>query len=185
MNDDQHDNFMEKKIKLTKQNKKSGSNNNEEKTIIATILIAIIIMSGVLVWQMIENPTTPEQFTALYILDAEKKADNYPTTVILGTNNTFSLWVGVENQRDNTREYSVQVKLDDGKAPEEPSLIQPIQIFNKTLESQEKWEFEVTINIHQPGTNRIIYELFFFNTEESYWEYAWTRLDFTVEAIQP
>jgi uncharacterized membrane protein len=176
---------MEKKIKRTKQNKKSGSLTNEEKTIIATVLVAIVIMSGVLVTQMIENPTTPEQFTALYILDAEKQANNYPTTVVLGTNSTFSLWVGVENQRDNTRDYSVQIKLDDGTTSEEPSTVEPIQVFNRTLVSEEKWEFEVTIDIDQPGNNRIIFELRFFNVTEGFWEYAWTRLDFTVEAIQP
>ena len=120
----------------------------------------------------------------MYLLDSEKQANNYPQTVVLGTNSTFTLWVGVENQKDRTVEYSVQVKLDDGTTTEEPSAVEPIQVFNRTLVDGEKWEFQVTINIDQPGNNRVIFELQFFNEPENSWEYAWIRLDFTVEAIQ-
>lgn len=183
MNDDQRDNFMEKKIKRTEKTTNSGSGINEKKVIVATILVAIVIMSGVLVAEMLKS-TSPEQFSALYVLDSDKQANNYPRTVILGTNSTFSLWVGVENQRDNTREYSVQVKLDDGKTSEEPSLVEPVQVFNRTLADGETWEFQVTIDIDQPGNNRIIFELQFYNVSTNKWEYAWIRLDFTVEAIQ-
>ncbi|PVX23775.1 MAG: hypothetical protein CW716_11410 [Candidatus Bathyarchaeum sp.] len=185
LNGGQRDNFMEKKIKRTGKKTESGSGINEEKVIIATVLVAIVIMSGVLVWEIIANPPTPEPFFAMYVLDSEKQANNYPTTVVLGTNSTFSLWVGVENQKDKTMDYSVQVKLDDGTSTHEPSPVEPMQVFNRTLVDGETWEFEVTINIDQPGNNRIIFELQFFNAQENRWEYAWIRLDFTVEAIQP
>ncbi|MBN1785135.1 MAG: DUF1616 domain-containing protein [Candidatus Bathyarchaeota archaeon] len=183
MNSDEHENFMKKKIRTTGKNIKSGSRNSEQKMIIVTILVAIVIMSGILVYTMATKPITPEQFSAMYLLDSEKQANNYPQTVVLGKNSTFTLWVGVENQKDQTLDYSVQVKLDDGITTEEPSAVKPIQVFNRTLADGEKWEFQVTINIDQPGNNRVIFELQFFNEPENSWEYSWIRLDFTVEAI--
>ena len=185
LNDSQRDNFMEKKIKRTGKDTKSGSSVSEQKMIIAIILIAIVIMSGFLIHTMLTKSVTPEQFSAMYVLDSEKQANNYPQTVVLGTNSTFTLWVGVENQKDETLDYSVQIKLDDGSTTEDPSQAEPIQVFNRTLVNGETWEFQVTINIDQPGNNRIIFELQFYNTETDSWEYAWIRLDFTVEAIQP
>lgn len=184
MNGDEHENFMKKKIRRTGKDTKSGSGISEHKTIIATILVGIVIMSGVLVYTMVTKPTTAEQFSAMYVLDSEKQANNYPQTVVLDTNSTFTLWVGVENQKDQTLDYSVQVKLDDGTTTEEPSQAEPTQVFNRTLVDGETWEFQVTINIDQPGNNRVIFELQLFNETENSWEYAWIRLDFTVEAIQ-
>ncbi len=183
LNGGQRDNFMEKKIRKTGKDTKSGSGISEEKVIVATILVAIVIMSGVLVWTIIDKPPTTEQFSAMYVLDSEKQANNYPRTVVLGTNSTFSLWVGVENQNDKTVEYSVQVKLDDGTPTEDPSPAEPVQVFNRTLVNEETWEFQVTINIDQPGNNRIIFEMQVFNVLENVWEYTTTRFDFTVEAI--
>lgn len=184
LNNSQRDNFMEKKIKRTGKETESGSGINEEKVIVATVLVAIVIMVGVLGYTMLTEPITPEQFSAMYVLDSEKQANNYPRTIILGTNSSFSLWVGVENQKDKTVEYSVQVKLDDGTSTEEPSSVEPMQVFNRTLVDGEKWEFEVLVNINQPGNNRIIFELYFFNVVENSWEYTWIRLDFSVQAIQ-
>ena len=185
LNDEQRKNFMEKKIKRTDKNNNSGSVISEEKVIIATILVAIVVMSGVLVWAMIENPATTEQFTAMYVLDSEKQANNYPTTVVLGTNSTFSLWVGVENQEDKTMEYSLQLKQDDGTSTKDPNPAEPIQTFDITLADGEKWEFQVTIDINQAGTNRVIFELYFFNTLNDKWDYVGNSFGITVEATQP
>lgn len=184
LNDSQRDKFMEKKIKRTGKDPEAGSDISEQKIIVTTVLVAIVIMVGVLGYTMWTEPMTPEQFSAMYVLDSDKQANNYPRIVVLGTNSTFTLWVGVENQKDKTLEYSVQVKLDDGVSTEEPSSTEPLQVFNRTLVNGEKWEFEVTTSMNQPGNNRIIFELYFFNELENRWEYAWTRLDFSVEAIQ-
>jgi uncharacterized membrane protein len=182
---DGHKDFMEKKIKRTKKGAKSGSRSSEEKIIIITVLAAIVIMSGVLGWEILANPIEPEKFTAMYILDSEKRADNYPKTVVLGTNSTFTLWVGVENQNDTTIDYSVQVRLDNGTATEDPSTAEPVDIFNKTVTNGETWEFPVTISIDQLGSNRIIFELYVLNQTANSWEYTGTRFNFSVEAIQP
>lgn len=184
MKNDQREDLMEKKIKKTEKGAKSGSKSSEEKIIIITILAAIVIMSGVLGWEMLTEPIQNEKFSAMYILDSEKRADNYPKTVVLGTNSTFNLWVGVENQNDKTIDYSVQVRLDNGTSTKDPSTAELVDLSNKTLANGETWEFPVTISIDQLGSNRIIFELWVFN-ETNVWEYTGTRFNFSVEAIQP
>ena len=175
---------MEKKIKRTEKGRNSGSRGSEEKVIIVTILAAIVIMSAVLVYTMLTEPIESEYFSAMYVLDSEKMADNYPKTVVLGTNSTFTLWVGVENQNGTTIEYSVQTKLDDGASTEDPSTAQLVDCSNKTLTHGETWEFPVTINIDRQGNNRVIFELWLFNQTENSWSYTGTRFNFAVKATQ-
>jgi len=180
----QRKNFMEKKIKRTPQGTKSASYGSEEKTIILTILVALAIMGALLGYLVFFTPTQKEPFASIYYLDSEKQLENLPKTVVLGENSTFSLWVGVENQNDTTMDYSVRVKVDDGKSLVNPSPVEPIESFNRTLLNDEKWEFPVTISIDQLGHNRIIFELWFFNGTKNDWDYAGNWVNLSLEAIQ-
>jgi len=177
-------NLMEKKIKRTPQGTKSVSDNGEEKTIILTILVALVILGALLVYLVFFTPTQKEPFSAIYYLDSEKQIENIPKTVVLGENSTFLLWVGVENQNDTTMDYSVRVKVDDGTGPVNPSPVEPTESFNRTLLNEEKWEFPVTINIDRVGSNRVIFELWFFNVTKNDWDYTGNWVNLSVEAIQ-
>ena len=172
---------MEKKIKRTSQGTKSGSYSSEEKTIILTILVALVIIGALLVNLVFFTPVETEQFSAIYYLDSEKQTTNLPKTVVLGENSTFSLWVGVENQNDTTMDYSVQVKVDNGKSLVNPSPVEPTESFNRSLLNKEKWEFPVTISIDQLGNNRVIFELWFFNGTTL--EYTGNWVNLSIEAI--
>lgn len=175
--------FMEKKIKRTSQGTKSVSGNGEEKTIIITILVALVIIGALLVYLVFFTPVEKEPFSAIYYLDSEKQTENFPKTVVLGENSTFSLWVGVENQNE-TQGFSVQVKVDDGKAPVDPSPAEHTESFNRTLLNEEVWEFPVTINIDQLGSHRIIFELYFLD-ETNTPKYTGNWVSLSLEAIQP
>jgi uncharacterized membrane protein len=171
--------FMEKKIKRTEKDAKSVSYSSEEKTIILTILVALVIMGAFLVYMVFFMPAQKEPFTSLYLLDSEKQLENLPETVVLGENSTFSLWVGVENRNDTTIEYSVQVSLDDGNISAEL-----IECFNRTVANGETWEFPVTIGIDQPGSNTVIFELWYFNEAENVWDQTGIRIDLSIEAVE-
>ncbi len=69
---------MEKKIKITPEGTKSVSNGSQEKTIIVTIVIALVILSGLLVY-LVFQPTEEELFSAIYYLDSEGTLENFPT----------------------------------------------------------------------------------------------------------
>ena len=171
--------FMEKKIKRTEKDAKSVSYSSEEKTIILTILVALVIMGAFLVYMVFFMPAQKEPFTSLYLLDSEKQLENLPETVVLGENSTFSLWVGVENRNDTTIEYSVQVSLDDGN-----SSAELIGCFNRTLANGETQEFPVTIGIDQPGSNTVIFELWFFNETKNVWDQTGIWINLSIEAVE-
>ncbi len=175
---------MEKKIKRTSQGTKSGSYSSEEKTIILTILVALVIIGALLVNLVFFTPVETEQFSAIYYLDSEKQTTNLPKTVVLGENSTFSLWVGVENQKGTTMDYSVLVKVDDGSSPVDYSPAEPIESFERTLADGEIWEFPVTISIDQLGSNRVIFELWFFNGTKNDPDYTGNWVSLSIEAIQ-
>jgi len=171
---------MEKKIKRTSQGTKSVSGNGEEKTIIITILVALVIIGALLV-NLALNPAPEEKFVVIYLLDSEKQTENFPKTVVLGENSTFSLWVGVENQNE-TQVFSVRVKVDDGKSLVNPSPVELTESFNRTLLYEELWEFPVTISIDQLGNHRIIFELWFFD-ETNTPKYTGNWVSLSLEAI--
>ena len=176
MKRDQHKKFMEKKVKRTPQGAKSVSDQDEEKTITITILIAIVILAGLLIYLAL-TPAPQEPFAAIYLLDSEKQTENFPKTVVLGENNTFPLWVGVENHKGTTKAFSVYIKIDDGEGDVDPSPVEPTESFEKTLSDKETWEFQVMINIDQLGSHRIIVELWSFD------EYSGKWVSLSLEAI--
>ena len=164
----EHDEFMEKKIGRPKKSAKSIPDKDEEKTITITVLIAIAILIGLLIY-MVLTPPQQEPSTTIYLLDSQKQTGNFPKTVVLGENNTFLLWVGVENHNGSTITFSVQIKMDDGKGDVNPSPVEPVESYEKTLSDGEPWEFQVTINIDQVGSHRIIVELWSFDKYLGNW----------------
>jgi uncharacterized membrane protein len=171
--------FMERKVKETSESAKLISDIDEEKIMILTILVALVIIGALLVYLVFFTPVETEPFSAIYLLDSEKQAENFPKTVVLGENSTFSLWVGVENQ-NKTQVFSVRVKVDDGKSPVDPSPVEPTQSFERTLVNGEIWEFPVTINIDQLGSHRLIFELWFFNGTTLEYTGNWVNLSIEV-----
>jgi uncharacterized membrane protein len=170
--------FMEKQVKRA-----TKADRDEEKIITVTVLVAIVILAGFLI-SLVLQPAPKEPFSAIYLLDSNKQTENFPKTVVLGENNTFSLWVGVENQNDTTIDYVVRMKLDNGTETVNPSPANDTESFERTLLDEKVWEFQVTINIDQLGNRRLIFELWFLD-DENVPRYSGNWVSFTLEAISP
>lgn len=149
----------------------SNEMRDEEKAIAVAVLSAIIILAGLLVYMSL-TPAPQESFIALYLLDSEKKAENYPQLLVLGKNDTFLLWVGVENFMGRVEYSLILVKVDDGKGHVDPSPIDPVYRFEKVLLNKETWEFPITISINQTGNHRIVFELWLFDEFENVFSYS-------------
>ncbi|MCX9084527.1 MAG: DUF1616 domain-containing protein [Candidatus Methanoperedens sp.] len=78
-----------------------------EKMLIRTMIIAILIVSAMLIYAKWSNE--PEKFTALYILGANGKAENYISQVSIGEPTTTL--VGVENYEHAAVNYTLLVNL--------------------------------------------------------------------------
>ena len=149
----------------------SNKMREEENAITAAVLSAIIILAGLLVYMSL-TPAPQEHIVSLYLLDSEKKAENYPQLLVLGENNTFLLWVGVENFMGRIEYSSVLVKVGNETVHADPSPIEPMKRFEKVLLNKETWEFPITIMINQTGKHRIIFELWFFDELENIFSYS-------------
>lgn len=161
----------------------SNENREEERATIVAVLSAIIILAGLLVYISL-TPPQEETFSALYLLDSEKKAENYPQLLVLGKNNTFLLWVGVENFMDRIEHSSVLVKVDDGTGNTNPSPVDPIYRFEKVLLDKETWEFPITFSINQTGQHRIIFELWLFDELNNVFSYSRSWCSIWIDAIE-
>ena len=144
---------------------------DEEKTITVAILVAIIILAGLLVYISL-TPAPQETVISIYYLDSEKKAENYPQLLVLGENNTFLLWVGVENFMGRIEYSSVLVKVDNETGQADPSPLEPVYRFEKVLLNKETWEFPITMTINQTGEHKVIFELWLFNELENVFSYS-------------
>jgi hypothetical protein len=94
------------------------------------MVIAILIVTAMVIYTKVT--TEPEKFTALYILGANGKADNYSTEVSIGEPST--ILVGVENYEYNPVNYTLRVSLG-GKTLREESII---------LDHGSKWLNNIT-----------------------------------------
>jgi uncharacterized membrane protein len=168
---------------LSTEDQKNGSYTSEEKIVIITVIIALVIMGALVANLVLFTPAKTEEFSVIYMLDANKQAENYPKTVILGTNSTFTMWIGVENQNDQTGNYSVLIKIDDGTSAVDPSPVEAKYTFEKSLQNGEQWEFPVTIELDQLGHNRIVFELWYLNSTNKL-VYTENFVTLTVEATE-
>lgn len=176
--------FMEMKVKRTLSSKTSSKKGrDEERTITVAILAAIIIIAGLLV-NMSLTPTPQEHFVTLYLLGPEKRAENYPELLVLGKNNTFLLWVGVENYMGWIEYPSVLVKVDNGTVHVDPSPIEPVKRFEKILLNKETWEFPMTMSLNKSGKHRLIFELWLFNEFENVFDYFSRWVSISVNVIE-
>jgi uncharacterized membrane protein len=101
-----------------------------EKMLIRTMVIAIIIVSAMLIYAKLT--TEPEKFTALYILGANGKAENYPAEISIGMQ--ASILAGIENYEHAPVNYTLEVKLG-GRTLKEEAVV---------LDHGNKWLDNVT-----------------------------------------
>jgi uncharacterized membrane protein len=136
-------------------------NFDDNKGPIVSIVLALIFVSIIVAgYYFLVLDAPPEGFSSMYILDEQKKTEAYPEFLTINENNTFSLWVGVENHLGTQQNYEIQQKLT-----KDPILTFPIDEnvenrFTKTLDDQETWESSITTTISNPGNYSLIFELY-------------------------
>ncbi|HEY9204660.1 MAG TPA: VanZ family protein, partial [Candidatus Methanoperedens sp.] len=113
-----------------------------EKTLIITMVIAILLVSAMLIYAKVT--TEPEKYTALYILGANGKAENYLSEVYIGE--PASIIVGVENYEYAPVNYTLVVKLGE-KTLNEQKI---------TLQHDGKWLKNVTFIPQLTSSNAFV-----------------------------
>ena len=93
--------------------------------------ILIIIVIGLITYVSC-SPPSQNNFTELYILGTDGKADNYPSVLAVGEEGSVIL--GIANHENKKTSYQIIIKIDESIYEE----IGPVD-----LENEGQWEQEV------------------------------------------
>lgn len=153
-----------------------------------TASIALVIITILAVFAAIQPiiQYNQENFSELGVLGPQKTISGYPTTI--GQNQSFLLYAYVGNHEGNAEYYSVQVKLGNASTliSNSTSANLPVmQAYSYVLDNGGNATFPMSLSISHVGTTqRLIFELWMFNTTSSTFAYTglWNQIWINVTA---
>lgn len=151
---------------LTKMAKLSDKNVN-----IVSIILALSVVTALLVYSYISLRKTDE-FISLYILDSQKKAENYPEFLVIGQNNTCQLWVVIENHMEREVSCKLQLKITNTPISALPASTEANKSYEATIKGGNRWEIPITITMEKPGNFHIIFEVWVYDKETDKFEFS-------------
>ena len=130
-----------------------------------TVLIALVCVSVLLAayYPVLKPPA--KEFTTIYLLDSQKNALNYPELLIIDQNNTFTVWVGVENHIGKSQYCEVLLKVTTDPISSLPVEAEVKKRYARTIENGETWETLATVSINASGSYFVIFELWIYDDE--------------------
>jgi uncharacterized membrane protein len=131
----------------------------DNKGYVVAIAIALTVISTIIGVYYIWFRGTPEGYSTISILDVDGKAANYPELLIIGQNNTFNVWVNVENHMGKSLFFEVKVRITQQVNPDFPAPDEPEQVYELTLENGGKWNTTASTTISSAGSYMVVYEL--------------------------
>ncbi len=135
-----------------------GSNKGYAAAIAVTLVVIVSLVAGYYIW-VVWLQGQPEGYSTISLLDINGKAENYPELLIIGQNNTFDVWVNVENHMEKTLLFEVKVKITEPVNPDFPLAVDPENVYSVTLENGGKWNTTATATVNQVGSYMVVYEL--------------------------
>jgi uncharacterized membrane protein len=121
------------------------------KTLIIAMVLSIIVAGSMFAYA--KATREKENFTTLYILGPDGKADNYPEN--FSTGDPIHIIAGIENFENARENYTLEIILDG-------NTVNTMQI---TLDDKEKWEENLTIAPTQSKQGRQKLELDLYKGE--------------------
>jgi len=161
---------------------------SDEKGYIVAIFLVLIIVSAIvagyfIAYFLVLKPQ-PEGYNTIYLLDSQKKAVDYPVTLVTNKNSTFNVWVGVKNDLGGSgnQTYQVLVKITQNLSTF-PVDAQPNQTYNLSLANTATWQNQSTITLNQVGSYWVVFELWHYNADANVRAYEFTH-DYCVLNIE-
>jgi uncharacterized membrane protein len=131
-----------------------------------SVLIALILVSILVASYYVLLRPPQKGYMTIYLLDyQQKKALNYPELLVVNQNNTFNVWVEVENHMGKKQDSEVLLKVTNDTVPLFPFKADANATYVRTLENGETWETLSTIAINKPGNYSVIFELWIYDKE--------------------
>lgn len=142
---------------------------SDKKGYAIAIFLVLIIVSALVAVYYIEFKPQPVGYNTIYLLDDQKKAVDYPVTLVASQNSTFNVWIGVENHMGGSgnQSYQVIVKTTQNLSGE-PVDSQPIQTYDISLANAATWLAQSSITLNQVGNYSVVFELWQKNSVGTY-----------------
>jgi uncharacterized membrane protein len=128
-----------------------------------SVLIALILVSILVASYYVLLRPPQKGYMTIYLLDSQKKALNYPELLVINQNNTFKVWVEVENHMGKSQYSEVLLKVTNDTVPIFPFKADANATYVRTLENGETWKTLSTIAINEPGNYSVIFELWVYD----------------------
>ena len=149
-------------------------NLNDTKGYKMAIVFALIVVSSLLIGYYLISRLPPKGYTTIYILDyQEKKAIDYPELLVINENNTFNVWVGVENHMGKRQSFKVLQKVINGTIPLYPADAEITASYEKTMENGEIWETSAEVSINEPESYSVIFELWIYDDNAGKFKFSY------------
>jgi uncharacterized membrane protein len=127
------------------------------------VLIALIVVSIFAASYYVLLKPPQQRYTTIYLLDSQKKAVNYPELLVINKNNTFNVWVDVENHMGKSQQSEVLQKITNSTIQLLPLETEANARYEKTLENGETWAISSTVTINKPGNYSVVFELWTYD----------------------
>ena len=149
---------------------------NDDKGYAVAVFLVLITVSAVALAYFVASAAQPSGYSAIYLLDSQGKAVNYPDVLVANQNSTFTVQVGVENNMGGTVRYAVLVKITNILSSL-PVDVQPIETYNMTLGNGQKWQNSATITENQVGSYSVVFELWQYNPDSGTYQFQINNVD--------
>jgi uncharacterized membrane protein len=138
---------------------------NDEKGYAVAVFLVLIIVSALVAAYYFEFKPQPVGYNTIYLLDSQKKAVDYPVTLVANQNSTFNVWIGVVNNMGGSgnQTYQVLVKITPNLSGF-PVDTQPTQTYDVSLANTATWQTQSTITLNQVGSYSVVFELWHQNS---------------------
>jgi uncharacterized membrane protein len=171
----------------SKTNRKLGKNpsliNNKGYTV--AVAFALTVVFSLLVgYYLISVLPSPEGYSTIYMLDyPQKKAIDYPELIVVNENNTFNVWIVVENHLGAKHSCEVLQKVIGDMIPSFPVETDVEKSYAQTIENGETWETIAEVSVNKPGSYSVIFELWIYNDETDALEFSHNYCVLNIEVV--
>ena len=133
-------------------------------------LALIVVIAAVVGFYVYFTATAqPEPYNTMYLLDSNGKAVDYPHTLVVGQNSTFSVNVYVVNHMNSEQNYEVRTKIVKSLLLNSSGVDAPsIDTYSFTLSDKASNQHTVTVTENTPGSYIVVYELWSQNQSGNY-----------------
>ena len=151
---------------------------------IAVAVVLIFVFSLLISYYFYVHMLSPEGYTAIYVLSyQEKKAVDYPELVVINENNTFNLWVEVENHMGAQQSCEVLQKVVNGMVPSFPVEANPEKNYTQMIDNGKTWEIPATVTISEPGSYSVIFELWIYDANVEAFKFSYNFCVLPIEVV--